>query len=124
MHIAAANPLALRGEDLDPAMVERERSIAAEKAAETGKPTEIVQKMVDGAIAKFRKENALLSQLFVIDNKTRIEDVVAGEGKKAGATIAIQDYVRFQLGEGIEKKESDFAAEVAAAAGKPEPVQA
>ena len=73
--------------------------------------------MVDGAIAKFRKENALMSQLFVIDNKTKIEDVVAAEAKTAGADIALKDYVRFQLGEGIEKKESDFAAEVAAAAG-------
>ena len=117
MHIAAAAPIALRGEDLDSGLIERERAIAQEKAAESGKPAEIVAKMVDGAIAKFRKENALLSQLFVIDNKTKVEDVVAAEGKKAGADIAIKDYVRFQLGEGIEKKESDFAAEVAAAAG-------
>ena len=117
MHIAAAAPIALRGEDLDEGLIQRERAIAQEKAAETGKPAEIVSKMVDGAIAKFRKENALMSQLFVIDNKTKIEDVVAAEGKKAGADIAIKDYVRFQLGEGIEKKESDFAAEVAAAAG-------
>lgn len=117
MHIAAASPLALTGEDLDPAMVERERAIASEKAAESGKPAEIVAKMVDGAIAKFRKENALMSQLFVIDNKTKIEDVVNAEAKNAGAPIALKAYVRFQLGEGIEKQESDFAAEVAAAAG-------
>ena len=122
--IAAANPLALRGEDLDPAMVERERSIASEKAAESGKPAEIVAKMVEGAIAKFRKENALLSQLFVIDNKTKVEDVVAAEAKRLGAPVTLKSYLRFQLGEGIEKKETDFAAEVAAAAGKPEPVQA
>jgi elongation factor Ts len=117
MHIAAANPLALKGEDLDAEMVERERAIAAEKAAESGKPADIVAKMVDGAIAKFRKENALLSQIFVMDNKTKVEDVVAAEAKKLGAPIALAAYVRFQLGEGIEKKESDFAAEVAAAAG-------
>jgi elongation factor Ts len=117
MHIAAANPLALRGEDLDPAMIERERAIATEKANESGKPAEIVSKMVDGAMAKFRKENALLSQLFVMDNKTKIEDVVAAEAKNVGAPIELTAYVRFQLGEGIEKKESDFAAEVAAAAG-------
>jgi elongation factor Ts len=117
MHIAAANPLALRGEELDPALLERERAIAREKAAESGKPAEIVEKMVEGAMAKFRKENALLSQLFVIDNKTRIEDVVAAEAKRLGAPVAIKAYVRFQLGEGIERKESDFAAEVAAAAG-------
>jgi elongation factor Ts len=117
MHIAAANPLALKGEDLDAEMVERERAIAAEKAAESGKPADIVAKMVDGAIAKFRKENALLSQIFVMDNKTKVEDVVAAEAKKLGAPVALAAYVRFQLGEGIEKKESDFAAEVAAAAG-------
>jgi elongation factor Ts len=119
MHIAAANPLALRGEDLDPALVERERGIAREKAAESGKPAEIVEKMVEGGMAKFRKENALLSQIFVIDGKTKIEDVVANVGKDAGAPIALKAYVRFQLGEGIEKQESDFAAEVAAAAGTP-----
>ena len=124
MHIAAANPQALTGEDLDSATIERERSIAAEKAKESGKPDAIVEKMVEGGIAKFRKENALLSQLFVMDNKTKVEDVVAAAGKQAGATITISAFVRFQLGEGIEKKESDFAAEVAAASGvgKVEPV--
>ncbi len=121
MHIAAANPLALRGEDLDPAMVDRERGIALEKAAESGKPANIVEKMVEGAIAKFRKENALLSQVFVMDNKTKVEDVVNAEAKTAGAPIELKAYVRFQLGEGIEKKESDFAAEVAAAAGTAKP---
>ena len=124
MHIAAANPLALRGDELDAALVERERGIAQEKAAESGKPAEIVGKMVEGAMAKFRKENALLSQLFVIDNKTRVEDVITAEAKRLDAVIELKTYVRFQLGEGIEKKESDFAAEVAAAAGtrKAEPV--
>ena len=124
MHIAAAAPLALRGEELDAGLVERERAIAREKAAESGKPAEIVEKMVEGAMAKFRKESALLSQLFVMDNKTKIEDVVAAAGKEAGSAVTLKAYVRFQLGEGIEKKESDFAAEVAAASGvgKPEPV--
>jgi elongation factor Ts len=117
MHIAAAFPLALSADQIDPALLERERAIAAEKAAESGKPAEIVAKMVDGAVAKFAKENALLSQLFVMDNKTPIADVVARAAKDAGASIALKDYVRFQLGEGIEKEESDFAAEVAAAAG-------
>jgi len=117
MHIAAANPLALRGEELDPALVERERAIATEKANESGKPANIVEKMVDGSIAKFRKDNALLSQLFVMDNKTKIEDVIASRAKELGTPVALTSYVRFQLGEGIERKESDFAAEVAAAAG-------
>ena len=124
MHIAAANPLALNAEDLDAEMIERERAIAEEKAKESGKPANIVEKMVEGSLAKFRKENALVSQLFVIDNKTPVADVVAQAGKEAGSPITLKAYERFQLGEGIEKAESDFAAEVAAAAGvqKDEPV--
>ncbi len=117
MHIAAAFPLALSAADIDPVQLERERAIATEKAAESGKPAEIIAKMVDGAVAKYAKENALLSQLFVMDNKTPIADVVAKAAKEAGASITLTSYVRFQLGEGIEKEVSDFAAEVAAAAG-------
>ncbi len=120
MHIAATNPSALHEEGLDEALLSRERAIAMEKAAESGKPTNIIEKMVEGAIAKFRKENALLSQLFVMDNKTKIADVVAAAAKDAGGSIALVDYVRFQLGEGIEKTETDFAAEVAAASGVPQ----
>ena len=115
MHIAAAFPQALDADGLDADLIERERKIAAEKAAESGKPAEVQAKMVDGAIKKFAKENALLSQVFVMDNKTPVADVVAAAGKDAGTTITLTDYVRFQLGEGIEKEESDFAAEVAAA---------
>lgn len=117
MHIAAAFPLALNADGLDQDVLERERAVARDKAAESGKPAEIVEKMVEGSIKKFAKENALLSQLFVMDNKTPIADVVANAAKDAGGTIELVDYVRFQLGEGIEKEESDFAAEVAAAAG-------
>lgn len=124
MHIAAANPLSLDEEGLDEALVERERAIAMEKAAGSGKPENIVLKMVEGAIAKFRKENALHSQLFVMDNKTKIADVIAAEAKRTGGSIALVDYVRFQLGEGIQKEASDFAAEVAAAAGTaPKPTE-
>ena len=115
MHIAAAFPQALNADGLDAETIERERKIAAEKAAESGKPAEVQDKMVEGAIKKFAKENALLSQVFVMDNKTAISDVVAKAGKDAGHAIELKDYVRFQLGEGIEKEESDFAAEVAAA---------
>ena len=121
MHIAAASPQALHEDGLDEALVARERAIAAEKASESGKPADIVDKMVAGAIAKFRKENALLSQVFVMDNKTKIVDVVAQAAKAAGGSIALTGYVRFQLGEGIEKAESDFAAEVAAASGVTQP---
>jgi len=117
MHIAAAFPLALDETGLDQETLERERAIAKEKAAESGKPADIIDKMVEGAVKKFAKENALLSQLFVMDGKTPIADVIAKAGKDAGSSIVLKDYVRFQLGEGIEKEESDFAAEVAATAG-------
>jgi len=123
MHIAAAFPQALNEDDLDADLIERERAIATEKAAESGKPADIIAKMVEGAIAKYRKEHALVSQLFVIDGKTKISDVVAKAGKDAGAEIKLVDYVRFQLGEGIEKETSDFAAEVAAASGVPQQPQ-
>jgi len=124
MHVAAAHPLALDAESLDPALVERERSIASEKAKESGKPQNIVEKMVEGGLAKFRKENALLTQLFVMDNKTPVAEVVAAAAKEISTGIELKGFVRFQLGEGIEKKQEDFAAEVAAAAGtsRAEPV--
>ncbi|GAA0764041.1 elongation factor Ts [Erythromicrobium ramosum] len=114
MHAAAAFPMALDADGLDAEVIERERKIAAEKAAETGKPEDVQAKMVDGAVKKFAKENALLSQIFVMDNKTVIADLVAQAGKAAGTSIVLKDYARFQLGEGIEKEEVDFAAEVAA----------
>ncbi len=117
MHIAAAFPLALNADGLDAEMIERERKIAAEKAAESGKPAEVQVKMVEGAVAKFAKDNALLSQLFVMDNKTPVAQIVEAAAKAAGKPIKLTDYVRFQLGEGIEKEVTDFAAEVAAAAG-------
>jgi elongation factor Ts len=120
MHIAAAFPKALNEADLDESEIERERAIATEKAAESGKPADIIAKMVEGGIAKYRKEHALVSQLFVMDGKTKISDVVAKASKDAGSEIKLVDYVRFQLGEGIEKEQSDFAAEVAAASGVPQ----
>jgi elongation factor Ts len=114
MHAAAAFPMALDADSLDPEVLERERKVAAEKAAESGKPEDVQAKMVDGAVKKFAKENALLSQIFVMDNKTVIADLVAQAAKAAGTAIVLKDYARFQLGEGIEKEEVDFAAEVAA----------
>ena len=131
MHVAAAFPQALSAADLDPAVLERERKIALEKAieeaAKNGKqiPEDILAKRADGAAAKFAKDNALLSQVFVMDNKTPIAQVIEQAAKAAGAAIVLKDFVRFQLGEGIEKKETDFAAEVAAAAGikAPEPAK-
>ena len=119
MHIAAAFPQALSVETLDPEVVEREAAILREKNAEkiVGKSPEVAEKILNGPIEKFKKENALLTQAFVMDGKTPVGDVVAAAAKDAGTTIVLKDYVRFQLGEGIEKEESDFAAEVAATAG-------
>ena len=120
MHIAAAFPQALSAADLDPTVLERERKIALDKAVEeaakNGKeiPADILAKRADGAVAKFAKDNALLSQIFVMDNKTPVAQIVEAAGKAAGTRIELVNYVRFQLGEGIEKAATDFAAEVAA----------
>ncbi|WP_088185434.1 translation elongation factor Ts [Sphingobium sp. Z007] len=119
MHIAAAFPLALSADDIDPAIIEREAAIAREKNADkiAGKSEEIAAKIINGPVEKFRKDSALLTQAFVMDGKTPVQDVVASAAKDAGKPITLKSYVRFQLGEGIEKEVSDFAAEVAAAAG-------
>jgi elongation factor Ts len=119
MHIAAANPLALTGEAIDPAVIEREAAIAREKNADkiAGKPADIAEKILKGPVDKFRKESALLTQAVVFDGKTPVQDYVSAEAKAAGGSATIVDFVRFQLGEGIEKQQSDFAAEVAAASG-------
>jgi elongation factor Ts len=117
MHIAASNPLALDESGLDPEVVERERAIAADKASQSGKPADIVAKMVEGALAKFKAEQTLLGQVFVMDGKAKVSEVVARTAKELGAPVQIAAYVRYQLGEGIEKEKSDFAAEVAAAMG-------
>ena len=116
-HAAAMFPQALDADGLDQAVIERERAIAQEKAAESGKPENVQEKMVEGAIKKFAKENALLSQVFVKDGKATVEEHIARTAKEAGAEIKLVDFVRYQLGEGIEVEESDFAAEVAAAVG-------
>lgn len=117
MHVAAANPLALDEGGIDPEVVERERAIAREKAAGSGKPADIVEKMVEGGVRKFVSESTLMGQVFVIDGKTKIADVIAKAGKDLGAPVSVPAFVRVQLGEGIEKEVGDFAAEVAAAAG-------
>ncbi len=113
-HIAAAAPLALRAEDLDQEQVERERAVARQKAAASGKPANIVETMIEGVVAKYRKEKALLSQLSVRDNKTRVEDVIGAEARRLGADIALKGFVRFKRGEGLEREPCDLAAEVAA----------
>ena len=114
MHIAATSPASLSVEDLDPESVQRERDVLIEQAKASGKPQEIAEKMVEGRMKKYYKEVVLLEQVSVIDGETQISDVVAKAGKDAGAEIALTGFVRFNLGEGIEKEETDFAAEVAA----------
>ena len=116
MHVAATSPLALTAEEVDKAVVERERAIFTEQAKETGKPANVIEKMVQGRLDKFFKESVLLKQVFVVDSEKTVEQAVAAAEKEAGAPIKVTGFVRYALGEGIEKAESDFAAEVAAAA--------
>ncbi|BBE70556.1 translation elongation factor Ts [Oharaeibacter diazotrophicus] len=117
MHVAATNPLALSAEDVDPAVVERERAIFVEQAKESGKPAQVIEKMVEGRIRKFYEESTLLKQAFVINPDLTVEAAVKAAEATVGAPIKVTGFVRFALGEGIEKEETDFAAEVAAAAG-------
>ncbi len=117
MHIANTNPLSVSPDDIDPEVVARERAIFTEQAKESGKPAEIIEKMVDGRVRKFYEEVTLLAQVFVIDGENKVGDVVKAAEKDAGAPITVTGFVRYGLGEGIEKEVSDFAAEVAAAAG-------
>ncbi len=118
MHVAATQPLATRVEDLDPAIVERERSVFAEQARESGKPDAIIEKMVEGRIKKFYAESVLLEQTFVMDNETPVRGVIEKAQSDVGAPIELLGFARVALGEGIEKEEEDFAAEVAAASGQ------
>lgn len=115
MHVAAAKPDALTREGVDASKLEREKSVLKDQAIASGKPAEIAEKMVEGRIRKFYEEVVLLEQLFVMDGKSKVSDVVVEVSKEVGAPIAITGYTLFVLGEGIEKEESDFAAEVAAA---------
>jgi elongation factor Ts len=116
MHIAATNPIATRREDVDPAVVERERNVLIAEAKESGRPDNIIEKMVEGRIRKFYEEVVLLSQAFVINPDETVEKAVKAAEADVGAPITVVGFLRFALGEGIEKEESDFAAEVAAAA--------
>jgi elongation factor Ts len=114
MHVAAANPQSLTVADLDQAAIERERAVLAEKAGQTGKAADIIAKMVEGGLRKFHQEVVLLEQLFVVDGKNRVSKVVDDAAKQVGAPVRLAGFLRFALGEGIERKSEDFAAEVAA----------
>jgi len=118
MHVAAANPLAVREEEVDPTVVARERAVFTEQAKESGKPEAIIAKMVEGRIRKFYEEVVLLSQNFVVDSEKTVGVAVKAAEADAGTPINVTEFVVFRLGEGVEKVETDFAAEVAAAAGQ------
>lgn len=117
MHVAAARPEALDVADVSTANLERERAVLVEQARASGKPENIIEKMVEGRVRKYYEEVVLLEQLYVIDGETKIRKVVENAAKTIGAPVALTGFVRFQLGEGIEKEQSDFAAEVAKMAG-------
>ncbi len=118
MHIAASKPESLNIDGVNKESLARERAIYADQAKSSGKPAEIIDKMVEGRVRKYYEQVVLLEQLFVIDGKTKISDVLKNTAKEVGADIKILDYVQFTLGEGIEKEEKDFAAEVRAAGGR------
>ncbi|MDX8456374.1 translation elongation factor Ts [Mesorhizobium sp. VK9D] len=118
MHVAATSPMALTAEEVDPAAVEREKAIFADQARQTGKPEAIIEKMVEGRLRKFYEEVVLLKQAFVLNPDITVEKALKDAEKEIGAPAKITAYLRFALGEGIEKETTDFAAEVAAAVKK------
>jgi elongation factor Ts len=117
MHIAAANPLVVKADELDPAVVAKQEEIFKGQAMEEGKPAHIAEKMVVGRIAKWKAESCLMDQTFVKDAERTVAQVQADITAKIGEKISIRRFVRFELGEGIEKRQDDFAAEVAKQAG-------
>ena len=113
MHVAASNPQSVTAEDLDPQLIERERAVLTEQAQESGRPDDIIAKMVEGRLRKFYEEVVLAEQTFVIDNETKVAKVLENAAKDLGAPVSVAGFVRFALGEGVEREEKDFAAEVA-----------
>ncbi|MET0169961.1 MAG: translation elongation factor Ts [Aliihoeflea sp.] len=118
MHVAATNPLALTADEVDATAVEREKAVFSEQARQSGKPENIIEKMVEGRMRKFYEEVVLLKQAFVMNPDVTVEKALADAEKEIGAPAKLTSFVRFALGEGIEKEETDFAAEVAAAVKK------
>lgn len=117
MHIAAAKPISLNTDNVEQSLIDREKDIFKEQAKASGKPDNIIEKMIEGRIRKFFQEVVLLEQAFVIDNKTAIKDVVQSFAKEHNNKVELKSFVRFELGEGIEIEEEDFASEVAKISG-------
>ena len=114
MHVAATNPQSVSPADLDPAAVARERAVLEDQAKTSGRPPEVIAKMVEGRLRKFYEEVVLSEQTFVVDGETKVGKVVENAAREVGAPVRLAGFVRFALGEGIERKSEDFAAEVAA----------
>jgi elongation factor Ts len=114
MHVAAANPKFLNMSSVDAKDLERERNVLREQAKASGKPDAIIDKMVEGRLKKFYEEVVLLEQLYVVDGESKVTKVIEQAAKAAGAPVHVAGFARFALGEGIEKEQADFAAEVAA----------
>ena len=118
MHVAAAAPLAIDKDAIDPAVLERERDVLAEQARASGKPEEIIAKMAEGRLRKFYEEVCLLEQTYVIDGETKVRKVLDQAADDLGGPVEVTGMVRFLLGEGVERAQSDFAAEVAEQLGQ------
>ena len=116
MHVAAVNPASLDVDSLDPAEVERERNVLTEQARESGKPDNVIEKMIEGRMRKYYEEVVLVKQSFVVNPDVTVEKAAEEASKEIGGKVTIDAFVRLALGEGVEKEESDFAAEVAAVA--------
>ncbi len=114
MHVAASAPQAIDSGNVDPAALERERDVLAEQARASGKPEEIIAKMVEGRLRKYYEEVCLLEQTFVIDGETKVRKVLDNASTDLGTALTVSEFFRFQLGEGIDRGPDDFAGEVAA----------
>jgi elongation factor Ts len=113
MHVAATNPVSVSREQVDPALLARERDILAAQARDSGKPEEIIEKMVEGRLRKFYEDSVLLEQVYVIDGESKVGKAIEAAAKEIGAAVTVKGFARFALGEGLERKQTDFAAEVA-----------
>ena len=118
MHVAAAVPVAVNRESVDQSLLDRERDILAAQARESGKPEDIIAKMVEGRLRKFYEDSVMLDQVYVIDGESKVGKAVEAAAKEIGAPVTVAGFIRFALGEGVERKQQDFAAEVASQLNK------
>lgn len=115
MHIAAAKPIALNQNELSQDLINKEREIFIEQSRASGKPDSIIEQMIEGRIRKYLEEAVLMNQIFIIDNKSKISELLANASKELGSNVTISSFIRYEIGEGIEQEQTNFAEEVAAA---------